>query len=70
MAKALPTCCTSVPETLETEVDAGRLDPPMDLDDLAYIMVRPGESVVNTDVITGGEPDSDKAEKGDCRPLR
>jgi hypothetical protein len=46
---------------LETEVAAGRLDPPMDLADLAYIIVRIGESFLYTDVITGGEPAPEKA---------
>ena len=48
---------------LQAEVDAGRLEPPMDLDDLAYIIVRIGESFLYTDVLTGGAPDPDKARR-------
>jgi AcrR family transcriptional regulator len=57
-------------EMLEAEVEAGRLDPPMDLDDLAYIMVRLGESFVYTDVITGGQPEPEKAERAIAALLR
>jgi AcrR family transcriptional regulator len=48
-------------ELLAAEVDAGRLAPPMDLDDLAYTIVRIGESFLYSDVITGGEPAPQKA---------
>lgn len=48
-------------ELLEEEVGAGRLRLPMDIDDLAYIIVRIGESFLYTDIITGGEPDPGKA---------
>jgi AcrR family transcriptional regulator len=51
----------TVREMLATEVDAGRLEPPMDLDDLAYIIVRLGESFVYTDVISGAQPNPAKA---------
>jgi AcrR family transcriptional regulator len=60
----------AVREMLEAEVEAGRLDPPMDLDDLAYVIVRLGESFVYTDVITGGQPDPDKAERAIAALLR
>jgi AcrR family transcriptional regulator len=46
---------------LAEEAQAGRLDPPLDLDDLAYLIVRIGESFVYNDVITGQDPDPDKA---------
>ena len=46
---------------LEAEVEAGRLEPAMDLGDLAYTIVRIGESFLYTDVITGGEPSPEKA---------
>jgi AcrR family transcriptional regulator len=48
-------------DLLAAEVEAGRLSPPMDLDDLAYTIVRIGESFLYTDVITGGAPAPDKA---------
>jgi len=48
---------------LEAEVEAGRLDPPMDLDDLAYTIVRIGESFLYTDMITGGAPSPAKARR-------
>ena len=48
-------------DLLAAEADAGRLDPPMDLDDLAYTIVRIGESFLYLDVITGGEPSPEKA---------
>lgn len=48
-------------EMLETEAAAGRLQLPMDSDDLAYIIVRIGESFLYTDTITGGKPDPGKA---------
>ncbi|QKV78096.1 QsdR family transcriptional regulator [Amycolatopsis sp. Hca4] len=46
---------------LEGEVDAGRLVPPLPVPDLAYLLVRIGESFVYTDVITGDAPDAAKA---------
>ena len=46
---------------LSGEVSAGRLDPPLPVPDLAYLLVRIGESFVYTDVITGDAPDASKA---------
>ncbi|WP_410610073.1 QsdR family transcriptional regulator [Amycolatopsis sp. lyj-109] len=46
---------------LSGEVSAGRLDPPLPVPDLAYLLVRIGESFVYTDVITGDAPDAAKA---------
>ncbi|WP_103355533.1 QsdR family transcriptional regulator [Amycolatopsis sp. CA-128772] len=46
---------------LEGEVEAGRLVPPLPVPDLAYLLVRIGESFVYTDVITGDAPDAAKA---------
>ena len=46
---------------LSTEVEAGRLVPPLPVPDLAYLLVRIGESFVYTDVITGDAPDAAKA---------
>jgi AcrR family transcriptional regulator len=48
---------------LEPEVAAGRITPTMDLDDLAYTIVRIGESFLYTDVIAGGRPAPDKARR-------
>lgn len=46
---------------MEDEVSAGRLDPPLPVPDLAYLLVRIGESFAYTDVITGDAPDAEKA---------
>ncbi|KZB87494.1 QsdR family transcriptional regulator [Amycolatopsis regifaucium] len=46
---------------LEEEVAAGRLTPPLPVEDLAYLLVRISESFIYTDVITGAEPDATKA---------
>jgi AcrR family transcriptional regulator len=48
-------------ELLEEQVAAGKLDPPLDLDTLAYLMARIAESFLYTNVITGDEPDPVKA---------
>jgi AcrR family transcriptional regulator len=48
-------------ELLAAEVSAGRLVPPLPVPDLAYLLVRIGESFVYTDVITGDAPDASKA---------
>jgi AcrR family transcriptional regulator len=47
-------------ELLEEQVRAGALEPPLDLDTLAYVIVRIAESFLYSDVITGTEPDIDK----------
>lgn len=46
---------------LQDEVDAGHLDPPMEVADLAYVIVRLTESFVYADLITGDAPDTTKA---------
>jgi AcrR family transcriptional regulator len=48
-------------ELLRREVAAGRLEPALEIDDLAYLVVRISESYLYSDVITGSEPDVDKA---------
>jgi hypothetical protein len=48
-------------EMLAAEVERGDLTPPMDLDDLAYVIVRIGESFLYTDIIAGGTPSPGKA---------
>jgi AcrR family transcriptional regulator len=46
---------------LSAEVAQRRLVPPLPVPDLAYLLVRIGESFVYTDVITGDAPDAAKA---------
>ena len=46
---------------LEEQVSAGRLEPALDLDSLAYLIVRIVESFLYSDVIAGSEPDIDAA---------
>jgi AcrR family transcriptional regulator len=57
-------------EFLEEEVVAGRLTPPLPVEDLAYLLVRIGESFIYTDVITGAEPDAAKAHAATAALLR
>lgn len=49
-----------VEELLEREAAVGAIDPPMDPHDLAYLIVRIGESFSYADIITGEEPDATK----------
>jgi hypothetical protein len=48
-------------ELLSEQVHAGALTPALDVESLAYLMVRVAESFLYSDVITGSEPDVDKA---------
>jgi AcrR family transcriptional regulator len=48
-------------DLLQEQVDIGALDTPADLDDLAYVIIRIGESFLYSDVIIGSEPDVAKA---------
>ncbi|WP_326566301.1 QsdR family transcriptional regulator [Amycolatopsis rhabdoformis] len=48
-------------DLLTAEITAGRLTTPLPAPDLAYILVRLGESFIYTDIITGDEPDAGKA---------
>ena len=48
-------------ELLAAQVEAGTLEPALDVDTLAYVMVRVAESFLYSDVIAGSEPDVDKA---------
>ncbi|WP_020664720.1 QsdR family transcriptional regulator [Amycolatopsis benzoatilytica] len=50
-----------VRELLSAEVAAGRLESPLPVADLAYLLVRVGESFIYTDAITGEAPDAEKA---------
>lgn len=47
---------------LEEEADASRLDLPVDLRELAYVIVRVIESYTYLDLITGEQPDAERAE--------
>ena len=48
-------------ELLTEQVEAGALVPALDVDTLAYLIIRVAESFTYSDVITGSEPDVDKA---------
>jgi AcrR family transcriptional regulator len=48
-------------DLLAEQVAAGELTPALDVDTLAYLMIRVNESFLYSDVITGSEPDVDKA---------
>jgi AcrR family transcriptional regulator len=48
-------------ELLLEQVEAGALVPALDVDTLAYLMVRVAESFLYSDVIAGSEPDVEKA---------
>jgi AcrR family transcriptional regulator len=52
----------AVQEILEDEARAGRLDLPIDLHELAYVIVRLIESYTYLDIITGEQPDAARAE--------
>jgi AcrR family transcriptional regulator len=49
-------------ELLRSESDAGRLDLPADLHEVAYVIVRLIESYTYLDLITGEHPDAQRAE--------
>lgn len=55
---------------LEEEVAAGHLEPPLPVPDLAYVIVRIGESMLYTPMITGEPADPDKAEAAVAALLR
>lgn len=54
-------CAASVRVALEEGVRDGHIRPAMDLDALAYVIVRIGESFLYRDAITGDPPDVDSA---------
>lgn len=60
----------AVQEMLVAEANAKRLELPMQPDDLAYVIVRLAESFTYTDVITGGQPNPDKARQAIAALLR
>jgi AcrR family transcriptional regulator len=48
-------------QLLADQVEAGALETPVELEDLAYVIIRIGESFLYSDVIIGTEPDVEKA---------
>lgn len=48
---------------LQEEIDAGRIDPPLPVDDLAYLVMRITETFVYADAIAGQTPDPAKVEQ-------
>jgi AcrR family transcriptional regulator len=50
-------------ELLEEQIEAGKLQPALDVETLAYLMVRASESFLYSDLITGTEPDVEKADQ-------
>jgi AcrR family transcriptional regulator len=56
-----PEMIRAVERLLDEEVDPAGLSYPMPTRDLAYFVIRIGESFIYTDLITGGIPDSGKA---------
>jgi AcrR family transcriptional regulator len=57
-----PRLIDAIQRMLAEETAAGRLDLPVDLHDVAYVVVRLIESYVYLDLITGEEPDAKRAE--------
>jgi AcrR family transcriptional regulator len=57
-----PRLIDAVERLLAEEADAGRMELPADLHDVAYTMVRIVESYIYLDLITGEQPDARRAE--------
>ena len=57
-----PRLIDAMQDLLEDETAAGRLDLPVDLREVAYVIVRLIESYTYLDLITGEEPDARRAE--------
>lgn len=57
-----PRLIAAVQDLLEAEQEAGRLSLPVDLHELAYVIVRLIESYTYLDLITGERPDARRAE--------
>src|SRR4051794_16113556 len=57
-----PRLIEAVEKLLADEVEAGRLDLPADLHDVAYTMVRIVESYIYLDLLIGEKPDARRAE--------
>lgn len=54
-------CAQSIRKALEEHVAKGRIKPAMNLDDLAYLIVRIGESFLYRESITGDAPNIESA---------
>jgi AcrR family transcriptional regulator len=57
-----PRLIAAIESVLRDEAEADRLDLPVDLHELAYVMVRLIESYTYLDLITGEQPDARRAE--------
>jgi hypothetical protein len=57
-----PRLIAAIERLLREEADADRLDLPVDLHELAYVIVRLIESYIYLDLITGEDPDARRAE--------
>jgi AcrR family transcriptional regulator len=57
-----PRLIEAIQAMLEEETEAGRLDLPVDLHEVAYVIVRLIESYTYLDLITGEQPDARRAE--------
>jgi hypothetical protein len=57
-----PRLIDAIHDMLVEETDAGRLDLPVDLHEVAYVIVRLIESYTYLDLITGEQPDARRAE--------
>ena len=57
-----PRLIDAMHDLLQVEADAGALDLPADLREVAYVIVRLIESYTYLDLITGEEPDAQRAE--------
>jgi AcrR family transcriptional regulator len=57
-----PRLIEAIQALLEEETEAGRLDLPVDLHEVAYVIVRLIESYTYLDLITGEKPDARRAE--------
>lgn len=62
--------CQAVEDLLTVEVEAGRLVPPLDVPDLAYVVVRLAETFTYTNLITGEPPSPEKAQAAVAALLR
>lgn len=47
-------------DEIRREIDAGRYQPELPVDDLAYLLLRTAEAFVYSPIITGDEPDAEK----------
>jgi hypothetical protein len=57
-----PRLIEAMQRMLREETDAGRLDLPVELREVAYVIVRLIESYTYLDLITGEQPDARRAE--------